>query len=92
MGGLRKVIKDNLPTSWEIVLRENKLYSKFIDSMYKSLPSYMRGNNFKDGVKRIKRLLGSGNPIYYCIDPNIDNINTWTKVHNSIRENEAKYK
>lgn len=47
--GLRLAIKHYIPHAWEKVLREEKIYSKYCEFVYLSLPPYMKGNKITYG-------------------------------------------
>lgn len=98
--GLRKKIRDNLPQSWEVVLKRNQILGKFIEYVYLSLPNYMKGTgrtnskrNTTLGLWRVKHLFKNA-PIYNCFQGqylNIDNID-WSDIWGQIKMWEEKWK
>lgn len=65
MNGLRKAIKDQLPSSWEVILRKNGCLTCFIDYTYLSLPRYMKGKYGRGGVTRVKHMFNNM-PLHSC--------------------------
>lgn len=106
MNGLKKAIRDNLPESWDKILRKHKCLTKFIDYAYESLPSYMKGGEyykndtqrpkrrkFKLGLNRVLHMYANA-PIYNCFCGkflNIDGIN-WENLWKEIKEYENNCK
>lgn len=97
MNGLRLAIKNNLPESWEKVLRKHKMLQKFVEYAYLSLPDYMKGSkkqyatvrNWKLGLNRILHLYKNA-PIYNCFQGqylNIDNVD-WMQLWEEIKQYE----
>lgn len=41
--GLRLAIRHYMPESWEKILRKHKIYQKYVEYVYMSLPDYMKG-------------------------------------------------
>lgn len=96
MKGLKGYIRDNLPESWEHVLRKHKLINKFVNYMYQSIPLNKRGSKISDGRPGWKRGITLINccfnnyKIYQCIDHNLINDSSvnWKSIHNEIVEYE----
>lgn len=104
MNGLKKAIRDNLPESWEKILRKHKILIKFVNYAYESLPYYMKGGSYmkNDSYRRRKYQLGidrirhlyANTPIYCCFCGcflNIDGID-WYAIYDEIKEYEQNYK
>lgn len=90
MSGLRKAIKDKLPHKWEVILRQERCLTLFVDLVYKSLPNYMRGKGWKEGLKKV---IWSYNnvPVYRCFLTGLDSeksLSFWEEVERKIRNYE----
>lgn len=46
MTGVRKFIQDNLPPSWDYVLRKNKCFGSFIDQFYHAIVKPKNKNKY----------------------------------------------
>lgn len=71
MGGLRKLIKRRIPESWEYALRKHKVYAKYINFVYFSLPEYMRGTSVYNG--KLGWQIGADRIIFILSNWNIEN-------------------
>lgn len=102
MEGLRKVIRTNLPESWERVLRKHKMIEKFVEYTYLSLPEYMKGcsktratcANWKLGANRILFFFKTNVPIYNFFQGqylNIDKVD-WEQIWFEIKQYEENCK
>lgn len=46
MTGVRKFIQDNLPPSWDYVLRKNKCFGSFVDQFYHAIVKPKNKNKY----------------------------------------------
>lgn len=54
---LKKAIRNKVPYNWELELKRHKKLVEFVDNVYISLPTYMKGKNgYKDGVIYVTQL------------------------------------
>lgn len=73
MEGLRRAIQYYMPIAWETVLRKHKIYTQYIEYVYKSLPDYMKGKKiycnqigWRIGLRRVQYMFKNWK-IYDCI-------------------------
>lgn len=94
MVGLRKAILNNLPESWEVILRREKILSTFIERLYQNIPSYYKGRyGFKHGIERAKWMMNNL-PIHQCINHHVVNedVINWYEINRKIKEYENNCK
>lgn len=98
MKGLKKAIKDQLPSTWEHILRKNKALGKFIDYFYKSIPEDKKGNRITCGKKAWRkgieyiRFKMNNYPLSRCFDEKYKNLDygkiDWNKIQSELNEYE----
>ena len=104
MNGLKAVIVNMLPESWEYVLRKNKILIKYINGVYQSLDYRTKGTKklsngkpaWKNGVIVIKGLFTNNNRMEYCLNSNyaekIGDYDFWNKLSYEVQEYEFYHK
>lgn len=86
MKGLRAVIVKVLPQPWEHVLRKEKKLQKFVNYVYRDLPSYYKGTHgWKEGLQRVKQDF-SNKRINACFNAknSDEGIEYWYRMGNKI--------
>lgn len=97
--GLRKVIRDLLPESWEAILKKEKCLGIFVDMMYDSIPPDKRGRKLTDGKMAYKKgvmhihFMFKNHNIVGCITPALNKYGSrgvnWNNILLLINERES---
>lgn len=91
--GVQKAIKNLIPTSWNVALREHRVLDRFSRYIYlKYIPREWRNKQrSKDAINRIKHLF-ENRSFLMLFDPTDPSYKIWSKVYDSIIKYEERWK
>ena len=95
MTGVRKFIQDNLPPSWDKVLRDNKCLGSFIDQFYNAIANPKHRNKYHYKVTIMKarhhlRRYSLGTiAVGFCFK---EGTKFWNEVDYQVKQYELMYK